>query len=175
MQKKRLKVALELIKKRLKLKNNYNKNTLSAGQLEYMRKLLRTEKGCEKLVNPQNYGRKSVILPEHVEAVKKEARLFGLKKFTGKLICERLIYRHPELPRLGLSTVHKILRQRLRYKWRRVDIRDACVLTKEHAENRRDCAKILLSLHALGHHLIFVDEHSMNETKGKIPKNLEKR
>ena len=34
------------------------------------------------------------------------------------------------------------------------------MLSQYHREHRRDYARILLGLHNLGYHLIFIDEHS---------------
>ena len=42
------------------------------------------------------------------------------------------------------------------------------MITEAHKEQRRDFARLLLGLQTLGYHLIFIDEHSVNEKDGKF-------
>ena len=61
---------IELLKKKMGMKNALKSLGLSRGQLQYIETLMSTEHGCEQLVSIRSLGRKRVITSAHIQAVK---------------------------------------------------------------------------------------------------------
>ena len=83
---KRRNAAIQLVRQRLKLKNNLKALNIPQGQLNYIRRLLRSEEGCMQLMNPSRPGRRRKVTEEHVTAIQQISAGFGVKKFTGRQI-----------------------------------------------------------------------------------------
>ena len=85
--------------------------------------------GCEKLYDMKPRGRKPIITKPHIRAIKTIVESSGFNRFTCKKIKGKLEEDHPNLTKLSLGTINKVIKRYLGYRWRRVGLRDPKVTT----------------------------------------------
>ena len=164
---KRRKIALLLSMHKFTPRSVERTMQTSRSNIDYVRKLMRSDKGREYLMSEEPTFKRASITEGHVRAIREVMRQASFLFDAAWKLGEILAVKYPELPPLKLPALRRAMKVFVRAKWRKGNVRPAKSQLPVAKEERCKFSKVLLALTLAGADFVFADEYSTSETCGK--------
>ena len=119
----------------------------------------------EKLKKQESYIKRRKVKEEHKEWLKDILKHLQSKYFTIQSLRDRLVKENPELRPVSVSTLGRIMKNEMKYRYKKSEVRNPRWFTNEMISSFFESAAIIMKLETEGIEVIYIDEFSLSSKK----------